>query len=494
MPHTRRAQRLRIGVTLVLLALALAIPQVTRAAVFDVGCNADPAARVAALIAAFSAANATPEQDTITLAAGCVYTLTQVNNTGNGQLSDNDGIANGLPQITTSMVIIGNGARIERSAAADTPAFRFFSVMSGATLRIDRLTLRNGLATLPADIFQTVEGGAIRVVYSHLELTNSVIESNMARGSALSFPNTHKALPADAGGIGLRGSGTTARIVGTSIISNTAIGGDNGTYSSGGDAVGAGITVQGGSLQLINSTLSGNQARVGRGIAGSSKAIAGGGGIFYGAATVQLMSVTITNNSADGSPSAGISVGGGISANGNFFEAFNSIIVGNRATFGTDCDTKISGASNLYGSAAECGTSGPPQNGEVADVTTLLAPLANNGGEGMTHALLPGSRGVDASKIDLVKDFGALVPEVIYDQRGLLRDAHPDIGAFERGALNPSITPVPTHTCTDTPIATTTSTTTNTATPTNTATATNTPVSTPIMVVRPVLFLPLLRC
>ena len=78
--------------------------QVARAAGFAVGCGDS-----AGLISAIQSANAAAGTDTITLAAGCTYTLIGVNNSVDGP--------NGLPDITSDITIEGNGATIKRAAA-----------------------------------------------------------------------------------------------------------------------------------------------------------------------------------------------------------------------------------------------------------------------------------------------------------------------------------------------------------------------------------------
>src|SRR6266508_147517 len=80
------------------------------AAGFTIGCGDS-----AGLIAAINTTNSAGA-DTITLAAGCTYTLTAVNNNGvNGP--------NGLPVLAGALTINGNGATIARSAAVGTPQF-----------------------------------------------------------------------------------------------------------------------------------------------------------------------------------------------------------------------------------------------------------------------------------------------------------------------------------------------------------------------------------
>src|SRR5437016_12174056 len=72
---------------------------------------------VAGLIAAINSANSSPAPNTINLATGGTYTLTTVNGSGTG-----------LPVISNSMTINGNGATIQRSGAVGTPDFRIFFV------------------------------------------------------------------------------------------------------------------------------------------------------------------------------------------------------------------------------------------------------------------------------------------------------------------------------------------------------------------------------
>src|SRR2546423_737195 len=84
---------------------------------------------VAGLIAAINAANSSPAPNTINLANGGTYILTAINN----------GV-NGLPVITNSMTINGNGATIQRSGAAGTPEFRFFFVVTNGTVTFSGLT------------------------------------------------------------------------------------------------------------------------------------------------------------------------------------------------------------------------------------------------------------------------------------------------------------------------------------------------------------------
>lgn len=81
-----------------------------------------------------------PDPDTICLTAGSTYTLTAVHNTASG--------ANGLPPITTDIILIGNGATIARDAAA--PPFRLLFVDTAGALTLEDATLAGGLAGVAA--------------------------------------------------------------------------------------------------------------------------------------------------------------------------------------------------------------------------------------------------------------------------------------------------------------------------------------------------------
>ena len=103
--------------------------------------------------------------DTISLAAGCTYTLTIVNNdTGYG--------LNGLPVIDKTLTIEGSGATIERSYVDGMPEFRILHVGAGGDLSLNDLTISNGF-------LGSWYGGGI---YNEgiLTIANSTISGNVA--------------------------------------------------------------------------------------------------------------------------------------------------------------------------------------------------------------------------------------------------------------------------------------------------------------------------
>ena len=79
--------------------------------------------------------------DTIELASGAFYTLSAVDNTY-GALG-----ANGLPAISSTIMINGKGATIGRDASAGTPNFRLFFIQAFVgDLTLNNLTVKNGHA------------------------------------------------------------------------------------------------------------------------------------------------------------------------------------------------------------------------------------------------------------------------------------------------------------------------------------------------------------
>jgi len=180
----------------------------------------------AGLIAAINTANneiSNPGPDTIVLAGG-TYTLTAINNYQWGP--------NGIPAITSHIIIEGNGAIIERSAAALTPNFRLFfvervfdvdfNIISSLTLK--NVLLRNGLAqggnggnslTGGGGGGGAGVGGAI-LNFGGLIIENSTLVNNIAKGG-------------NGGGIGGDGGGG---------------GGGGGVGGNGGDAGGIGSSLR----------------------------------------------------------------------------------------------------------------------------------------------------------------------------------------------------------------------------------------------------------
>ncbi|MGH7885920.1 MAG: IPTL-CTERM sorting domain-containing protein [Thermodesulfobacteriota bacterium] len=203
---------------------------------------------VAALIQAINDANdeaANPGADTIIL-DGSTFTLTEINNNTLGN--------NGLPVITSEIIIEGNGGTIHRSSAGGTPAFRIIAINGSGDLTLNETTISGGLAN--AGGFYGSAGGGI-FNFGTATMTNNTISENTA----------------DAGG-GIYNGGGTATFINSTISGNTV------------DNSGGGIFNRG-AVEIINSTISGNDS-------GNY-----GGGI-YNDDTSDIQNTIVSGNTAEG--------------------------------------------------------------------------------------------------------------------------------------------------------------------------------------------------
>ncbi len=215
---------------------------------------------------------------------------------------------------------------------------------------------------------------------------------------------------------------------------------------------GGGLYIQGASTDvtgltsLTNCTFSGNT---------NTHATNGGGGIGFGggaSGTVWICNFIVNNCTITGNTTSGntaTSVGGGISKDGGTTVSLKvnySIVAGNN-TNSTVAGKDITSATgfmssdtgrNLYGGMPSWGT--PAPIGDVAfsgDISTILnTTLVDNGGKTAlpdgsyvkTHALIIGGAAINPT--------AASTSLQTTDQRGFVRDATPDMGAYEYGAIS----------------------------------------------------------
>jgi hypothetical protein len=234
-----------------LVVFILAIPLVVQAKTFQ--CRGGD---VACLITAINQANAQPgKKHEIRLAAG-TYTLTAVNN------ESADGT--GLPSITKDITIRGAGASttiVER--ASDRPVrFRLWYVAAPGTLRLEGVTVRNGVVDQGGGLFN--DGGSVFI-------SRSTFTRNLAGYGGGAIYN-------------FRG---TVSISQTFLIDNDADGG-------------GGLFNWEGSVTINQSTIAENNGHVG-----------GGGGLFNLKGTVSLANSTIARNSDISGGGAGVMNNGG---------------------------------------------------------------------------------------------------------------------------------------------------------------------------------------
>jgi hypothetical protein len=174
-------------------------------------------------------------------------------------------------------------------------------------------------------------------------------------------------------------------------------------------------------MDLTNATIAGNTAEAGTGGAGGA---AGTGRI---------------NGSPGSAGAAGASaLGGGVFSSGTV-NATNALIAINIAATNPDFSGNFNAAShNLLGnnSGSNLAAANPDANGNIVGSSTspinpMLGALANNGGPTLTCALLAGSPAINA---------GTTGTGVSTDERGVLRDSTPDIGAFEFTPVSATLT------------------------------------------------------
>jgi len=325
-------------------------------------------------------ANANSGTDTITFVGSGTYMLTIA---GTGE----NAAATGDLDITDDLIIIGNGTgnTIIDGGGLD----RVFDIFPGATATISDLTIQNGGNVTQGGGIQATGGGG----GAQLTLTNVVLQNN----SASNF------------GGGIYNDGVLT-LTDVTISGNTSAGGDGGGLNNAQDATLMGVTISGNSADegggIWNDTTSNSLSLTNVTISGNTATSNGGG--LYSEKSVDLTNVTVAANSA--------TVGGGIFTFGGQGDAVlkNTILANNT---GNNANRTLTSLGNNIDSDGTAGL-GDPLDG----VDPMLGALADNGGPTQTHALLLGSPAINA---------GTASGAPTTDQRGIGRDATPDIGAFE---------------------------------------------------------------
>ncbi|MCB0165412.1 MAG: CSLREA domain-containing protein [Anaerolineae bacterium] len=307
------------------------------------------------------------------------------------------------------------------------------------------------------------DGGGISVNRSkQVTVTHSQVNGNAANswgggifniGGVLTIMNSqmkeNTTETAGGGALHTSGSGNTAMISHSQIISNTGPNG-GGIYSERGAlelvnnqishntaAYGGGLYSLEATLLLINSTISGNES------------VVDGGGIYLDLDNeVDFYNVTITDNTAD-SDSDEDGQGGGI-----FFYEPTEALTATHTIIGANVDRSPSSKQpDCSGSVTSAGynliqnTTGCVISGDLATtligVSPNLGPLQNNGGDTLTHALLAGSPAIDAGNPAGCTDHAGL--PLTTDQRGFARPVDGDgngsvicdMGAYEFASDSP---------------------------------------------------------
>ncbi|HLX61349.1 MAG TPA: choice-of-anchor Q domain-containing protein [Planctomycetota bacterium] len=262
------------------------------------------------------------------------------------------------------------------------------------------------------------KGGGISMAQGVLTLSNSTLSGNAALdrgGGAFLYQSTNTITNTSIvnGAANSRGGGLDLYQA-TTTLDQCTISGNTSKGTGGG-----GVHLYKGTATVTNTTISGNSGTVGRGgglflykststfknctISGNSAPLDGGNVYITDATTVAtIKNSTVTKGSTGGA------TGGGISRAAGTLSAVSTIVAG-----------------NVTGDAA-AGTINGTDDHNLVGGDPKLAPLANNAGPTLTHALLPGSPALQA---------GVNPDGLQTDQRGVgynrLIGSGVDLGAFE---------------------------------------------------------------
>jgi hypothetical protein len=299
--------------------------------------------------------------DTIVIPASCsVITLTGLPNDDAGVTGDLDVLVDLTIQGQGIGVTVIDGGGIDRVLDA----------LPNVDLTIQNLTIRNGNGTTNTG---TKSGGGIYNEDGNLTLSNVAVTGNTADSGGGIFDNN-----------------------GTMSLTNVVVNGNTATVDGGG--IMSALTQD----TLTNVTISNNTA-------------AGEGGGLVNNGPMTLLNVTVADNQAG-------TEGGGIATTASGATTIqNTILSGNTAAAGPDCDSVTTLHNTLISDTTGCTVNGTP---DATDLTgsANLNPLANNGGQTLTHATQGNSLAVNAGN-------PAACPTT--DQRGVARSGVCDIGAYE---------------------------------------------------------------
>jgi hypothetical protein len=289
-----------------------------------------------------------------------------------------------------------------------------------------------------------VTASAGDVTFASLTVTDGATTADLASGGGILFLspgmltlNSVAVSGNSVTGAGARGGGIFTESSALTVLNSTISG--NSTAGGGGD--GGGIFSQSGAVTLVNSTLAGNS------VAGYN---ADGAGLYAdgGGATVTLTNSTVSAN-VDTGPNG---TGGAITTVRPSLRVANSIISGNTNSSGSSPDIKFinyAGSATFSASHSLVGVSygtplapapvgSPDANGNFvgtfgSPLDARLGPLADNGGQTQTMALLLGSPVINTGDNTL-----AIAPDgtpLKTDQRGAgfhrIIDGTVDMGSLE---------------------------------------------------------------
>jgi hypothetical protein len=301
------------------------------------------------LISAIASANSAGGVNTVQLGQGCTYTLTAGNNHWYGP--------NGLPAITSSIMIEGNGSTIERSAAAGTPLFRLFYVAADPT---------------NPNTFNYIVPAGLSSGGGQLTLEDLTLSGGFAKGGDSN------------GGGGGAGFGGAIFSQGIVVIEDSTL---TGNTAEGGSAIDSSAAPSGGGIGS-NSTFSA-AGGFGSGTFGGASGGGGSGGGGGGAGFVSGETGASTSNSSGGSgggPASGLGGAGAAGSGGSAGAAGDGSGGGGSSSTGA---LSGGGAGGAFGEGAphsfttgEAGGGGVGGGGAARSGTQLGAGGGGFGGGG----------------------------------------------------------------------------------------------------------------
>ncbi|MCB8952060.1 MAG: DUF11 domain-containing protein [Ardenticatenales bacterium] len=374
-------------------------------------------------------------------------------------------------RLTTGHLVADRSVTIDATGSpgvtvSGSNAVRVLRVMDNATVMLNNLTIRNGLAAIGGGILN-----AGTLTLNHVTLTASAARAATGTSRGGGIMNLHGTLilndsrvqnsiaakihtdPEDIGGLG----GGIFNEAGSVILNQSVIADNIAELGSGG-----GVYNNGGQVQADGATFSGNKAGYSGGglfnsgaaaIAGSTfsgnVALMEGGGISHAGGLLDLRNSTISGNqgnpAANGDRGAGVYAYAGILTLNNTTITRNTNVNAGAGIYNTTATVTFTN-SIIAGNIADFDCAGPLETGghnlvsgifcpldEASDLfidsdlvftEVLSATLNDNGGGTQTHALLPYSPAINTA------DDATCAAD---DQRGVPRPQSfaCDMGAYE---------------------------------------------------------------
>jgi hypothetical protein len=364
------------------------------------------------------------------LATLTVNSLLNNTSAGDGQVTLREAIAAANANTITDLGQTGSGAdtiqfSAELSGTVNLTTIGNILVGNSALAITSPITIRgnaNGI-TLNAGAGATAMRHFYVSAAGNLTLESIMVTGGVARGTA--------GAPGENGGDGMGGaiySEGSVTVIASTVYNNTAIGGLPGAGGFGGSGRGGAIySAAGGAVTVRNATFSNNWALNSNEAASN---FAYGGSIFAINGSVHVANTTMTDGKAFSgkavyviatSGSASAHIESSILANIGPTEALPDVAAIQESAEDT---LLLSGSANLIRRSLNF-------TGDW-DVDPLLAPLANNGGPTLTHALQPLSPAINIGRNSL---------NLTADQRGgsfsRAVAGAADIGAYEQQAVPP---------------------------------------------------------